>query len=178
MTSDDRDRERSGGLAAAIRRLVETARELEAEGKRFEHRSRDARSRGSHVEYGYSVRVGLGGERDDGRRPNDGRRPRSDRRPEDGRDRDERSPRTDRPVSVRPTADGAVVSVDLPDVDPETLAAGVTGRRLTVASDGEPVARVDLPSEGRVVGGATYNNGVLEIEIDAEGDSDGGVTTR
>jgi HSP20 family molecular chaperone IbpA len=79
----------------------------------------------------------------------------------------------DHPVSVQETLDGASVTVDLPAVDPETLRAGVRGRRLVVAADDERLARVTLPEDNYSVRTATYNNGVLEIRL---GDSDSEVT--
>jgi len=57
--------------------------------------------------------------------------------------------------------------------DPETLRAGVRGRRLVVAADDERLARVTLPADDYTVRTATYNNGVLEILLS---DSDSEVT--
>ncbi|WP_101296550.1 gas vesicle protein GvpH [Halegenticoccus soli] len=151
MTDDDRapDRGEPAGLVGALRRVLETLHELDAEGSRVETRRGVARSGGRKAEYGYSIRVGS--LRDEGERS----------RPS----RTDEPPATDRPVSVREVADGAIVVADLPDVDPETLAAGVDGRRLTVAADGDTVVRVDLSRAGLVVGEATYNNGVLELRL-------------
>lgn len=63
------------------------------------------------------------------------------------------------------------MTVDLPAVDPETLRAGVHGRRLVVAADGERLARVTLPEDRYTIRTATYNNGVLEILL-ADRDSE------
>ncbi|EMA46535.1 gas vesicle protein GvpH [Halococcus saccharolyticus] len=74
---------------------------------------------------------------------------------------------TEYATSVRRAEDGLVVTADLPEIDPEGLAAGVTddSRTLLIADDDRLLTRVDLPEGEFAVDGASYNNAVLEVYL-------------
>jgi len=133
---DDHDRRASGGVSGLLRQLLETIQRLDESGSAVDRGHGTSSSGG--FEYEYRLSVGLG-------------------------DSDESTTRPDQPVRVEQTLDGARVTIDLPGVDPEGLQAGVRGRRLVVAADDEPVARVRLPESGYAVRTASYNNGILEL---------------
>lgn len=71
--------------------------------------------------------------------------------------------RIDAPTSVYEGTEGVVVHVDLPEVEGDTVAAGVDGRTFVVGVGEEVLTRVDLPREGLEVQHGTYNHGVLEF---------------
>ncbi|WP_253738029.1 gas vesicle protein GvpH [Halohasta salina] len=153
---DDRDTDQprsddshsgGGGISGLLRQLLDTLQRLDESGRSVERGRGRRRAGETAFEYEYSVNIGLGGD--------------------DTAD----SAEPDHPVRVQETLDGASVTVDLPAVDPETLRAGVDGRRLVVAADDERLARVTLPKADYTVRTATYNNGVLEIRL-AGGDSE------
>jgi HSP20 family molecular chaperone IbpA len=163
-TDDDRDTDQSdqprsedslsrrGGVSGLLRQLLETIQRLDESGRSVERGQGRRRSGNTAFEYEYSVNMGLGeAETADSAAATE----------------------PNHPVSVQETLDGASVTVDLPAVDPETLRAGVDGRRLVVAADDERLARVTLPEDNYTVRTATYNNGVLEIRLE---DSDSEVT--
>ncbi|EMA51010.1 gas vesicle protein GvpH [Halococcus salifodinae] len=72
---------------------------------------------------------------------------------------------TEYATSVRRVEDDLVVTADLPDVDPTTLAAGVDEKSgtLSIAADDRLLTRVELPDGEFVVDGASFNNAVLEV---------------
>jgi len=165
-TDDDRDTDESdqpdrpgsekphsrrSGVSGLLRQLLETIQRLDESGRSVERGQGRRRSGNTAFEYEYSVNMGL----------------------EEAETADSSAAATepDHPVSVQETLDGASVTVDLPAVDPETLQAGVRGRRLVVAANDERLARVTLPEENYTVRSATYNNGVLEILL-ADSDSE------
>ena len=131
-----------GGLSGLLRQLLDTLQRLDESGRSIEGGRGRRRSGDTAFEYEYSVRTGLGG----------------------GETADSTEP--DHPVSVEATLDGATVTIDLPAVDPETLRAGIEGRRLVVAADDERLARVRLPAAEYTLRTATYNNGVLQIRLE------------
>lgn len=138
--SESQDSEsRRSGLSGLLRQLLETIQRMDETERSVERNRGRRRSGRTTVEYDYSVKIGG-----------------------DQVDSNERT-ESDQPVRIQDTLDGASVTIDLPTVDPETLRAGVRGRRLVVASDDERVARVTLPETGYAVRNASYNNGVLEI---------------
>lgn len=151
-TDDDRDTDQPdqpqpedsqpsrGGVSGLLRQLLETLQRLDESGRSVERGEGRRQSGKTAFEYDYSVKIG--GDRSES---------------------SVSSEETDQPVSVQNTLDGASVTLDLPSVDPETLRAGVRGRRLLVAAGDELVARVTLPETGYTVQSATYNNGILEI---------------
>jgi len=140
----------TGGVSGLLRQLLETIQRLDDSGSSVEYGQGSRKAGGFEYEYRFSV--GLGGDRE---------QPAS------------APPASDQPVSVEETLDGARVTIDLPGVDPECLQAGVHGRRLVVAADSEPLARVRLPESGYAIRTATYNNGILELLL---GDRDSEVT--
>ena len=142
---------RRGGVSGLLRQFLETIQRLDESGRSVERGQGRRRSGNTAFEYEYSVNMGLG----------------------ETETADSTAAEPDHPVSVQETLDGASVTVDLPAVDPETLRAGVRGRRLVVAADDEQLARVTLPEDDYTVRTATYNNGVLEILL---ADSDSEVT--
>jgi len=143
--NDPDDKRQIGGVSGLLRQLLETIQRLDETASTVERGY--GRQGETGYEYEYRLSLGLGSD----------------------------EPRTvpERPVSVEETLDGARVTIDLPAVDPETLQAAVRGRRLVVATDDEPLARVRLPESGYGVRTATYNNGVLELLL---GDDDSEVT--
>lgn len=132
------------GLSGLLSGLLDTLQRLDESGRSVERGRGRRRSGETAFEYEYSVNIGLGG--DD--------------------TADSAAAEPDHPVSVEETLDGASVTVDLPAVDPETLRAGVDGRRLVVAADDERLARITLPADDYTVRTATYNNGVLQIRLE------------
>lgn len=148
--SDDHTRPAGGGVSGLLRQLLETIQRLDERGSSVDRGHGTGKSGGFEYEYRFSV--GLGGDREEP--ANTASVP-------------------DQPVRVEQTLDGARVTIDLPGVDPESLQAGVRGRRLVVAAADEPVARVRLPESGYAVRTATYNNGILELLL---GDADSEVT--
>ncbi|MFC4360143.1 gas vesicle protein GvpH [Halobium salinum] len=81
--------------------------------------------------------------------------------------------RIDPPTSVHEGPEGVVVHVDLPEVEGDTVAAGVDGGTLYVGVGSEVLTRVQLPREGLEVQHGTYNNGVLEFFLRDGGSEDG-----
>ena len=144
---------RRGGVSGLLRQLLDTIQRLDESGRSVERGQGRQRSGNTAFEYEYSVNMGLGAA--------------------ETADSTPAATEPDHPVSVQETLDGASVTVDLPAVDPESLRAGVRGRRLVVAADDERLARVTLPEDNYSVRTATYNNGVLEIRLE---DSDSEVT--
>ncbi len=129
-----------GGVSGLLRQLLETIQRLDETGSSVEYGQGSRKAGGFEYEYRFSV--AHGGDRE---------QPVS------------APPVSDQPVSVEETLDGVRVTIDLPGVDPERLQASVRGRRLVVAADDEPLARVRLPESGYAVRTASYNNGILEL---------------
>lgn len=157
-TDDDRDTDQSdqpdqpqsgdtepsrGGVSGLLRQLLETIQRLDESGRSVDRGRGRRRSGNTAFEYEYSVNMGLG----------------------EAETADNTAAEPDHPVRVQEMLDGASVTIDLPAVDPETLRAGVRGRRLVVAANDERLARVTLPKDDYSVQTATYNNGVLEIQL-------------
>ena len=159
---DDRDTDQSrsensqprrGGVSGLLRQLLETLQRLDESGRSVEGGRGRRQSGTTAFEYEYSVNLGLGAD--------------------DTADSSAAASEPDHPVSVEETLDGASVTVDLPAVDPETLRAGVDGRRLVVAADDERLARITLPAADYTLRTATYNNGVLQIRLEENLGGDG-----
>lgn len=147
--SDEKDERRppSGGdgILGSLRRFLETLQEMDEQGDTVRH-GRVASDRGT---VDYSIQVGPI------------RSDEMERRPDA-----EVSP--DSPTNVRETDDGVVVHLDLPEVEGETVAAGVDGRTLVVGVDNTVHRRVRLPRYGLTVIAGAYRNGVLELHLEAE----------
>ena len=143
---DDDRSERERGILGSLRRFLETLQEMDDREESVRH-GRVTSDRGT---VDYSVRIGtLGGDETD------------DRITEA-----EVSPES--PTSVRETDEGIVVHLDLPEVEGETVAAGVDGRTLVVGVDDTIYRRVELPRSGLTVVAGAYRNGVLELHLDTE----------
>lgn len=144
--SDDTPEDRSAWLAT-LRRLLES----------LDNRPETDRDEPYDVAYGLSIRTGLEptGERR-------GRRPRAHPRTTDSQS----PPDSAHHVTTRRYRDELLVIVDVPDVDPGAITAGVIGEHLVVAVDGTEVGRVEIPwpqhdAEARI------NNDVLTIAVRA-----------
>lgn len=147
MSQDDRDTDEtneSGFVRTVLSDLFETIVDMDDRNQRRRTGTGSARSGNSRVDYGLSI--GIGPQADVER---------------------ERSPAadTDHAASVSPTEGGCVVTIDLPDVDPRELAAGVDGRTLLIADDEGVLERVSLPHEGLAVDDASFNNGILDVRL-------------
>ena len=70
-------------------------------------------------------------------------------------------------AAVSPTDEGCVVTLDLPDVDPTELAAGVdsSGGTLVVGAGSTILERVSLPRNDLEVADASFNNGILDVQL-------------
>lgn len=150
MPTDDRDtdRESTGFIRAVLSGLVETIADMDERDERRRTETGTAHGDTARFDYGFSVGIG----------------PQTD-----GRDRAEpvAAAETDHTTTVQSVDDGCVVTLDLPDVTPRELSAGVDGsaRALVVADDGGVIERVALPRGDLEVRGASYNNGVLDVHL-------------
>ncbi|WP_049998361.1 gas vesicle protein GvpH [Halococcus sediminicola] len=146
MTDDQKD---SGFVRTVLTGLFETLAEMDERDQSRRSKSASAQSGDTRFDYGLSVGIGPQAETTT---------------------TDERSPAadTDHATTVNPTEAGCTVTVDLPDVDPRELSAGVDGERLVVADDEGVIERVSLPHEGLAVEDASFNNGVLDVRLRGE----------
>ncbi|XVH31162.1 gas vesicle protein GvpH [Haloferacaceae archaeon DSL9] len=144
----DDGRRPDGGrsLGGALMRFFELLRDMEEEGRRTDRRS-GRREGGFTIDYDYAVGIG-------------------DHPPSGSASLESES---EPPVSVHSATDGVTVTVDLPGVDPDALAAGIRGRQLTVGAENEVLTRIRLPRDDLAVRGASFNNGVLEVTLTDEG---------
>ena len=80
---------------------------------------------------------------------------------------------TDHATTIHSTNEGYVVTVDLPDVDPPELSAGVDTNHetLSIAVDGDMIERVALPQSSLEVSDESFNNGVLDIQLRSQEES-------
>lgn len=143
---DDDRPERERGILGSLRRFLETLQEMDDREESVRH-GRVTSDRGT---VDYSVRIGTLG----------------DETADDRISGTEVSPES--PTSVRETDEGIVVHLDLPEVEGETVAAGVDGRTLVVGVDDTVYRRVGLPRGGLTVVAGAYRNGVLELHLDDE----------
>ena len=105
-----------------------------------------ARSDNSRVDYGLSIGIG----------------------PQADIERETNTPTaadTDHAATVHPMDEGCVVTLDLPDIDPHELSAGVDTGTLLVAVDDGVIERVNLPRNDLEVGDASFNNGILDVRL-------------
>lgn len=151
-TPDDRDDPRS--LFGAIRRIVETLRELE------EREGAGSRGRNVRTNYEFSTRVGLGR----GPRPE-----RSDSRAGPNADTDESGAESYH-VDVRRDGHEITVVADLQGADAADVTAGVDpdANELVVGVDDEPVDRIPLGPVTASDIDASFHNGILELRIRTE----------
>lgn len=159
MPTDDRNGTDDGSKGTGLIRTVltdvfETIADMDSgERRRGLGTAREGKTR---FDYGFDVGVGSESRQTDG-----------DVRTLDGATGTE----PDHAAAIQPTKAGYVATIDLPDVDPSELAAGVNGdaRTLVVADDGGVVGRFSVPDGDLEVGEASYNNGVLDVRLDATG---------
>ncbi|WP_435076950.1 gas vesicle protein GvpH [Halococcus sp. AFM35] len=144
MTDNSDNDGKSGFVRTVLSDLFETITEMDERDQRRRTGTGSARSGTSRVDYGLSIGIG----------------PQADVERETSPAAD-----TDHAASVSPTEDGCVVTIDLPDVDPRELAAGVDGRTLLIADDEGVIERVSLPHEGLAVDDASFNNGILDVRL-------------
>ena len=151
-TPDDRDEPRS--LFGAIRRIVETLREIE------ESESAGSSGRNVRTDYEFSTRVGLG------RGPSPKR---SDSRSSPSPDVDESGAESYR-VDVRRDGDEITVVADLQGADPADVTAGIDAdaNELVVGVDDDPVDRIPLGPVTASDIDASFHNGILELRIRTE----------
>lgn len=135
--------------------------------------------RGIRIEFGLSLRDLLGGLLGDsaGGRPGAGSRPAgrpTDRTPTSSgstEESDGEAPAAPVDAHLETYRDGDELTVvaDLPGVEYEDVAAGIAEgtNDLVVLVDETVVERVSLPWTAVDVAGATFNNGVLELRLDA-----------
>jgi HSP20 family molecular chaperone IbpA len=81
---------------------------------------------------------------------------------------------TDHPTHVRYDEDGteAIVAVDVPEIDPEELSAGVSSRNgdLLVGTEEAIAERVSHDFANPELAAASYHNAVLEVHLKEGGD--------
>ena len=155
MPTDDRNENENGSKGAGFVRTVltdlfETLADMDAGERRQGAGSR--REGRTSFDYGFDVGIGPGAGDSSTRRI------------------EKPDPDVDSVAVVQPTESGHVVTLDLPDVDPRELSAGVDdAETLVIADDSGVVGRISLPHGGLEVGDASYNNGVLDVRLDATG---------
>jgi HSP20 family molecular chaperone IbpA len=151
MTADDSDTDgetnRSGVVRTILSDLFETIADMD---ERDERRTGTgtAHSGNSRVDYGLSIGIG----------------------PQADIERETQTPpaaNTDHSAAVHETDKGCVVTLDLPDIDPRELSAGVDasdGTLLVAVGDGV-IERVSLPRSDLEVRDGSFNNGVLDVRL-------------
>jgi HSP20 family molecular chaperone IbpA len=143
--TDDNDDEKSGFVRTVLTGLIETISEMDEHDQRRRSKTASAHSGKKRLDYGLSVGIG----------------------PQSETTTERRSPAadTDHATTLDSTEAGCVVTIDLPDIDPRELSAGVDGNTLLIADDEGVIERVSLPREGLAVGDASFNNGVLDVRL-------------
>lgn len=163
MTPDRTDANRDGngdgerpaggdGILGSLRRFLETLEQMSENQESVRH-GRAVSNRGT---VDYSIQIGSIRDPEDGEL---GQRPLST----------EVSPES--PTNVRETDEGVVVHLDLPEVEGDTVAAGVDGRTLVVGVDNTVYKRIRLPRYGLAVIAGAYRNGILELHLEADDDT-------
>ena len=155
------DKKDKGVVRTMLSGLIETLAEMDENDQRRRSGHGSARSGRKRLDYGLSVGIG----------PQAG----IDGRDGTGIEREEvpeSIAETDHAATVSPTETGQIVTIDLPDVDPRELSAGVggDGRTLVVADDEGVVERVPLPHAGLAVADASFNNGILDVWLEGTRD--------
>lgn len=146
----DRSNSESSGLFGALRRLAGALVDVEAgAGRREHHAVEEGENARFEYHFGVSTVEELVGEQELG----------TDGESETGSEYG----RLDPPTRVNEGEEGVVVNVDLPEVEGDTVAAGVDGTTLVVGVGNEVLTRVELPRRGLEVQYGRYNNGVLEF---------------
>lgn len=158
MPSDDRDTDesedmdKSGIVRTILSDLFETIADMDEQNQRRRSGTGSARSSNSRFDYGFSVGIGPPSEHIDATD--------ADETPSALAD-------TDHAATVHETEEGVVVTLDLPEVEPSELSAGVNSstQTLLVGLDNEIIERVPLPHGNLEVGDASFNNGVLDVRL-------------
>lgn len=146
-----------GGILGSVRKFLELLREMDSEGNSV-RRGRTS-SLSGRTQADYTVAIGsLESRVDDADGLGEG---------SDTSGLGERVDRTS-PVDVRERDEGVIVHVEIPEVEGETISAGVDDRTLVIGVENTILRRISLPrSELTVVAGA-YRNGVLELHLEAD----------
>lgn len=154
MTSDkrDEDAERPGIVRTVLSGLFETIADMDERGQRRRSATGSGRSGTTRFDYGLDIGIGPGKEADEATHD-----------PAVESDREYAA-------AVSPTEEGCVVTLDLPDVDPTDLAAGVdsSGGTLVVGAGSTILERVPLPRDDLEVADASFNNGILDVRLVVE----------
>jgi HSP20 family molecular chaperone IbpA len=148
--TDENDK---GFVRTVLTGLFETIAEMDERDQ--QRRSGRASARSGRARFDYGLDIGIGP-------PADVAEEASERPVDD----------TDHAATVHSAGEGYVVTVDLPNVDPTELSAGVdeSARRLLIADDGGVIERVDLPDERLDVADASFNNGILDVHLRRRGE--------
>jgi HSP20 family molecular chaperone IbpA len=159
-TSTDATDEESGGLASLLRGLLETIVEADSSGRAI-GRGRTGIGRG-RIGHEFSIGVGTI----------------DDATPDPGSEAlDTGATASDAPdhatsVEYNEAGTEALVAVDVPEVGPEDLSAGVSSRNgdLLIGADDAIVERVSHDLTDAELAAASYHNAVLEIHLKERSD--------
>lgn len=151
MTSKDRERDTADSIRTALSALFESIAEMDERDERQRTGTGTARHGNKRFDYGFSV--GIGPQFDETDRGRGGSTPVSSD--------------TDHATTVHETGEEVVATLDLSEVDPGGLSAGVDrdARTLVVARDREVLERLALPRGDLEVQDASFNNGVLNVRL-------------
>jgi HSP20 family molecular chaperone IbpA len=155
MPTDDRDTDGltngEGFVRTILSDLFETIADMDERNQRQRSGTGSARSGDTRFDYGLSI--GIGPQADVERGTNTP--PAAD---------------TDHSAAVHETNGGWVVTLDLPDIDPRELSAGVdsSDRTLLVAVNDRAIERVGLPRGDLEVQDASFNNDILDVRLTEE----------
>lgn len=153
MPRDDNDKsdepDESGALRTILSDLFETIADMDERNGRRRTGTGTAQSDNARFDYGFSVGIG----------PQADRGGTSETQPA--------AADTDHAATVHSLDKGCVVTLDLPDIDPRELSAGVdrSAQTLLVAVDAGVIERVGLPHGDLEVRDASFNNGVLDVRL-------------
>lgn len=172
MTADrpgDRDDAEDRDLTPLERlvALLETIAEMDERGER----RRDGHTRIGDASVDFSIGIGTLDDAIDAAGDRDRRDPRDRRRGADGDRRhtdDAAEPERAAHVDVRETAEGATVVADLPNVDESDVTATVDDEagELQIDVRGTEAGRVPLSGDGLTITEASFNNHILEVELE------------
>jgi HSP20 family molecular chaperone IbpA len=151
MSKDNHDTDEtneSGFVRTVLSDLFETIADMDDRNQRRRTGTGSARSGNSRVDYGLSVGIG----------------------PQADIEQETETPAaadTDHTAAVHSMDNGCVVTLDLPDIDPRELSAGVDASdgTLLVGVEKGVIERVALPRSDLEVGDASFNNGVLDVRL-------------
>ncbi|HET7324928.1 MAG TPA: gas vesicle protein GvpH [Halococcus sp.] len=151
MTKNDNERanDNSGIIRTILSDVFESIADMDERNQRRRSATGSARRGRSRFDYGFSIGIG----------------PQADERGD--ANRTPATADTDHSASIHETNEGAVVTLDVPDIDPRGLSAGVdsSARMLVVAVENEVIERVSLPRGDLEVRDASFNNGILDVYL-------------